>query len=44
MNFTGKGMKEFAYMTEEGFPLDFELNKWIDLGLEHGKTKLKEII
>ncbi len=43
MNFTGKVMKEFAYVNEEGFKSDFELDKWVDLGLEHAKTKLKEI-
>ncbi len=43
MNFTGRVMKEFLYVKEEGFSSDFELNKWIDLVLEHARTKLKEI-
>jgi hypothetical protein len=36
-------MKEFAFENGEGFKSDFELNKWVDLGLEHTKIKLKEI-
>ncbi len=43
MDFTGRKMKEFAYITEDGFKSDFDLEKWIDLGVEHARIKLKEI-
>ncbi len=42
MAFTGKPMKEFIYVNEEGFKSDLELEKWIDLGVEHAKMKLNE--
>lgn len=42
MNFTGKTMKEFVYITEEGCATDKDLEKWISLGLAHAKSKLKE--
>jgi len=43
MDFTGRVMKEFIFVSEEGFQSDYELEKWVDLGVEHAKTKLKEI-
>jgi len=43
MDFTGKVMKEFVFISEDGFKSDFELEKWVDLAMEHAKTKLKEI-
>jgi len=41
MKFTGKPLKEFILVNEIGFQSDFELEKWIDLGLEHAKSKLE---
>ncbi len=43
MDFTGRKMKEFAFISEEGFKSDFQLEQWIELGVEHAKTKLKEL-
>lgn len=43
MNFTGKVMKEFLFVNEEGSKTEEQLMKWIALGLEHAKTKLKEV-
>lgn len=41
MDFTNKPMKEFVYVSSEGFKTEEQLLNWIDLGLEHAKTKLK---
>lgn len=43
MDFTKKPMKEFVYVSREGFKTEAQLLEWIELGLEHAKTKLKEI-
>ncbi|MFK7757356.1 MAG: TfoX/Sxy family protein [Flavobacteriales bacterium] len=40
MKFTGKPLKEFILVDEEGFSSDFELEKWIDLGIEHAESKI----
>lgn len=37
MNFTGKSMKGFLYIEEEGLKKESELNQWIDFGLEFSK-------
>ncbi len=37
MNFTGKTMKGFLYIEEEGLKKESELNQWIDFGLEFAK-------
>ena len=40
MNFTKKPMKEFVYVSEEGFKTEEQLLHYIELGLEHAKSKL----
>ncbi len=42
MDFTGKPMKEFIYVSEDGYRTEEQLQCWIELGLEHAKNKLKE--
>ncbi|WP_420322269.1 TfoX/Sxy family protein [Flagellimonas sp.] len=41
MDFTGKPMKEFIFVSPEGFSTEEQLQNWIELGLEHAKSKLK---
>lgn len=43
MDFTKKPMKEFVYVDTNGFKTEEELINFIELGLEHAKTKLNEI-
>ncbi len=40
MDFTGKPMKEFVFVSPEGFKTEAQLQHWIELGLEHAKSKL----
>lgn len=40
MDFTGKPMKEFIFVSPEGFKTEEQLQRWIELGLEHAKSKL----
>ncbi|PWL37725.1 hypothetical protein DKG77_15460 [Flagellimonas aquimarina] len=40
MDFTGKPMKEFVFVSPEGFKTEEQLQNWIELGLEHAKNKL----
>lgn len=40
MDFTGKPMKEFVFISPEGFKTEEQLQNWIELGLEHAKSKL----
>lgn len=40
MDFTNKPLKEFVYVCEEGFVTEEQLQHWIELGLEHAKSKL----
>ncbi len=40
MDFTKKPMKEFIYVSAEGFETEHQLLLWIELGLEHAKHKL----
>lgn len=40
MDFTGKPMKEFIFVSPEGFKTEEQLQHWIELGLEHAKSKL----
>ncbi len=40
MDFTGKAMKEFVFVSPEGFRSEEQLQHWIELGLEHAKSKL----
>ena len=41
MEFTGKPMKEFVFVSPEGYGSEEELQRWIELGLEHARHKLK---
>lgn len=41
MDFTGKPMKEFVFISKNGHQNQEQLTNWITLGLEHAKTKLK---
>ena len=40
MDFTKRPMKEFVYVTKEGFKTEVQLLHYIELGLEHAKSKL----
>ena len=40
MDFTKRPMKEFAYVSQEGINTEKELLHYIELGLEHAKSKL----
>ena len=39
MDFTGKPMKEFIFVQKEGFDTEEKLQTWIELGIEHAKSK-----
>lgn len=41
MDFTGRPMKEFIVLSENGFSSETELQQWIEIGVAHAKTKLK---
>jgi len=38
MDFTKRPMKEFVYVSEDGFKTETQLLDWIELGLEHAKV------
>jgi len=40
MDFTKRPMKEFIYVSQSGFKTETELLHYIELGLEHAKSKL----
>lgn len=40
MDFTKTAMKEFVFVSPEGFRDEEELQFWIELGLEHARRKL----
>lgn len=40
MYFTKRPMKEFVYVSQEGFKTETQLLHYIELGLEHAKSKL----
>ena len=42
MDFTGKPMKEFVFVSSDGYQTEEQLHYWIELGLEHAKSKLNE--
>ncbi|MGD1946215.1 MAG: TfoX/Sxy family protein [Croceivirga sp.] len=42
MDFTGTPMKEFIFVSEEGYHSEEQLLAWVELGLEHAKLKLGE--
>lgn len=39
MDFTGKPMKEFIFVSEEGYNTGEKLQYWIELGIEHAILK-----
>ncbi|PKA84230.1 TfoX/Sxy family transcriptional regulator of competence genes [Ulvibacter sp. MAR_2010_11] len=39
MDFTGKPMKEFIFVTKEGFDTEEKLQQWVELGIEHAHLK-----
>lgn len=41
MDFTKKDMKEFIYVSADGFSTELALQSWVELGVEHAKHKLK---
>ncbi|MBZ0326629.1 MAG: TfoX/Sxy family protein [Altibacter sp.] len=41
MDFTGKPLKEFIFVSEEGFDTEEKLQQWIELGIEHAQFKSK---
>ncbi len=41
MDFTGKPMKEFIFVTTQGFDAEEKLQQWAEMGIAHAKTKLK---
>ncbi len=40
MDFTGKPMKEFVFVSPQGFKNEEQLQHWIEMGLEHAKSKV----
>ncbi len=40
MDFTKRPLKEFVYVSQEGIETEIELLHYIELGLEHAKSKL----
>ncbi|WP_340202330.1 TfoX/Sxy family protein [Ascidiimonas sp. W6] len=40
MNYSGKILSEYIYVSKDGCKTDKELLKWISLGLEHAKSRL----
>lgn len=40
MDFTKRPMKEFVYVSSEGYKTEEQLLRYIKLGLEHAKSKL----
>lgn len=40
MDFTGKPMKEFIFVTQKGFDSEEKLQQWVEIGVAHAKTKL----
>ncbi len=41
MDFTGKTMKEFIFVSKKGFDTELKLQHWVELGIEHAKLKSK---
>ena len=40
MDFTKRPMKESIYVSDSGFTVEADLQYWLELGLEHAKTKV----
>ena len=43
MEFTGKPMKEFIFVSPEGYKTELQLQQWIEHGLSHARQKLNEV-
>ncbi len=43
MDFTSRPMKEFIYVSPNGFKSEEQLMFWIERGLEHAKRKLNQV-
>lgn len=41
MDFTGKIMKEFAFINQDGIQSESDIKYYLKLGVEHAKSKLK---
>ena len=39
MDFAGKPMKEFIFVSKKGFNTELKLQTWIELGIEHANIK-----
>ena len=42
MDFTGKPMKEFIFVSEKGFDTEEKLQNWVELGIEHAIVKSEQ--
>jgi len=42
MDFTGKPIKEFVFVTKEGFKTEEQLHHFIELGIAHAEWKLSQ--
>lgn len=40
MDFTGKALKEFVYVSTDGFQTESDLAHWVNLGIEQAESKL----
>lgn len=43
MAFTGKPMKEFVFVSPDGFGTEAELHHWLEMGVAHALYKLNEV-
>ncbi|MDC6352742.1 TfoX/Sxy family protein [Zeaxanthinibacter sp. PT1] len=43
MDFTSKPMKEFIFVAPGGIENESELHRFVELGLEHARSKLNEV-
>jgi hypothetical protein len=39
MDFTGKPMKEFIFVSEDGYDTAEKLQQWVEYGIAHAKSK-----
>lgn len=40
MDFTGKPLKEFIFVSEKGYDTEEKLQSWLEIGIAHAKTKV----
>ncbi|HPF10192.1 MAG TPA: TfoX/Sxy family protein [Flavobacteriaceae bacterium] len=40
MDFTGKPLKEFIFVSEAGYDTQEKMQYWVEMGIAHAKTKL----